>query len=238
MRQWNQRRIGPQPKAPGKYCSQQFGCFCYQQQCNMSSTGYNCWMCAMNKGPFNIQMDRRGSNNFVCGCCVCLCQCSVTFEPEDRQMLQIRALEEKTHTTSHGAIQPTTTTSIATQQQSFSSLLGRSFQEARNVFSAPFDEAMAVATSSTLASHQVTNLKDIRNAARLEIGGKTVMLRDGTNIEQHRSNKAYGRGYRNGLIDLDFNDEESKLQGENPTMSTNPPTVSSGKEPDMNDRVK
>jgi len=76
MRLWNRRRIGPQPKAPGKYSSQQFGCFCYQQQCNMSATGYNCWMCTMNKGPFNIQIDQRGSNNYVCGCCVCLCQCA------------------------------------------------------------------------------------------------------------------------------------------------------------------
>ena len=139
---------------------------------------------------------------------------------EERQMIQIRALEEKNCTTSHGAVQHTTTTSIATQQQSFSSLLGRSFQEARNIVSGPFDEAMAVATSMTLASHQVcchclcvcvclcvlltalsllyvcmyllkvSNLKELRKDARREIGGKTTTLRNGTNIEQHRSNKA------------------------------------------------
>ena len=109
----------------------------------------------MNKGPFNIQIDQRGSNNYVCGCCVCLCQCAVAFKPEERQMIEIRALEEKNHITSHGAIQHTANTSIATQQQSFSSLLGRSFQDAKNIFSAPFDEAMAVAASTTLASHQV-----------------------------------------------------------------------------------
>jgi hypothetical protein len=116
----------------------------------MSATGYSCWMCAMNKGPFNIQIDQRGSNNYVCGCCVCLCQCAGRA-PNDSNP----CIRGKNCTTSHGAVQHTTTTSIATQQQSFSSLLGRSFQDARNIFSAPFDEAMAVATSTTLASHQV-----------------------------------------------------------------------------------
>jgi len=239
MRLWNRRRIGPQPKAPGKYSSQQFGCFCYQQQCNMSATGYNCWMCAMNKGPSNIQIDRRGSNNYVCGCCVGLCQCAVAFKPEERQMIQIRAVEEKNRTMSHGAVQHTTT-STSTQQQSFSSLLGRSFQDARNIFSAPFDEAMAVATSMTLASHQVSNLKELRKDARREIGGKTMTFRNGTNIEQHRCNKAYDRGYRNGLVDVDLvasTDQESEVQVENPTTTTDHPTVAAAKETDMNNRV-
>lgn len=43
MREWNARKVGAKPKL-GKYYSQTLACFCCQQQCNMSSTGYNCWM--------------------------------------------------------------------------------------------------------------------------------------------------------------------------------------------------
>ena len=88
---------------------------------------------------------------------------------------------------------------------------------------------------------KVSNLKELRKDARREIGGKTTTLRNGTNIEQYRSNKAYDRGYRNGLADVDLlasNEEESKVQVENPTTPTDHPAVAAAKEPDMNNRVK
>ena len=88
---------------------------------------------------------------------------------------------------------------------------------------------------------KVSSLKELRKDARREIGGKTTTLRDGTNIEQYRSNKAYDRGYRNRLVDIDLvatNEEESNVKLENPTAPVDHPAVAAAKEPDINNRVK
>ena len=66
MRVWNARKVGAKPKM-GKYYSQKLACFCQQQQCNMSSSGYSCWMCNLNKSPLNIALIQKemGQTTFV-----------------------------------------------------------------------------------------------------------------------------------------------------------------------------
>ena len=151
MREWNARKVGAKPKM-GKYYSQTLACFCCQQQCNMSSTGYNCWMCNLSKGPLNIALDPKGNGaNYVCHCPVCLCDCAVQFKMEDCQTIRIPA-KEKESTTSRASAG----TDVPTQHQSLGNGLSNFYQKAVNAANAPSHETVTVATSPALASSEVS----------------------------------------------------------------------------------
>ena len=151
MRVWDARKVGAKPKM-GKYYSQKLACFCQQQQCNMSSSGYSCWLCKLNKGPLNIALDPKGNgSNYVCHCPICLCDCAVQFKMEDRQMIKILA-KEKESTMSRASAR----TDIPAQHQSLGNVISNFYQKTVNVANAPSHEAVAVATSLALASSEVS----------------------------------------------------------------------------------
>jgi hypothetical protein len=110
-------------------------------------------MCSLDNSPIAIALDPNGTGeSYICQCAVCICDCAVTFSSDERHHISILAAEKRITTG-----QPSTTSTVGTQQSMFGSILKDALLTSRSVAGVPtLTEAAAVATSLTFFNKEVS----------------------------------------------------------------------------------
>ena len=184
MRRWNSLPESTCGGKPRKVAAtlQLMGCYCYQMDSMLKSSGGNCVNCwdDVKVGGSNLKQDEDGSWRSMCE--VCACDCQVTYQRGDRFKIALNLEKEKRKA---GLLEAPLEDSVLFFQSMISStLVDTSLEAGKEVASREEqgDNALALASTSLLCNLHVqsnvalqNNMQSImKDRPRTTFGGKTI----------------------------------------------------------------
>ena len=166
--------------------SQLLGCFCFQMNSMLKSSGGNCVNCrdAVAVGGSNLEQDEEGRWRSTCEVCACTCQ--VTYQRGDRFKIALKLEKEKSRGTMPED-EPEDSVSFFHSVIN-STLVDASLDAGKTVGSKEEkgDNALAMASTNLLCNPHVQSNVALRNNLQSRMGDRPRMTKDGKTINQVR----------------------------------------------------
>ena len=189
MRRWSSLPESTRGGKPRKVSatSQLMGCYCYQMNSMLRSSGGNCINCrdAIKVGGSNLEQSEDGSWKSMCE--VCACDCQVTYQRGDRFKIALNLEKEKRKA---GLAEAPPEDSVSFFQSVISStLVDASLEAGKEVASREEqgENALALASTSLLCNPHVQSNVSLRNNMQSIMKDRPRVTRGGKTISQIRA---------------------------------------------------